>query len=668
MLFLKYDCKLSAEIFNCERELNYEKAIEIDTKSEVACAKYRDAARLCYVKAIKDRCTIIGVFTSDSINNKSCDKILCEFLQETTSSGEIETGTEITRNEFMKLLRLSEHNRFIDDVGRITEIFDLQASDRYRPKWHGLTESICMQTYEKSNALQLASQICCSNTLVPEIRRIFRNNVLHVAGHPVQYIVRTSTNELSDRVVDLLVASLYSNKRIISRRYALVDVTNRVDDEEIENTFSLGYGGTVVIRLNENEGSDEYASTTVRKFDIISKVIKKHYTSVLTIFCCSVSDNRIRDQFCESLPGVTFVEIAEDAISPAKAKEYIKRLAHEKGISSVRGLYAALGYENKSFSVRQLDSIFERWYDKHLRLKVFPQYASLSSPNIVKKKAKGDAYQDLLDMIGLYEQKKMIIKAIDYYKARKMFADYNAFSDRPSMHMAFTGNAGTAKTTVARLFAQIMFDNGLLSSGQFVEVGRADLVGKYVGWTAQIVKEKFKEAKGGVLFIDEAYSLVDDRKGMFGDEAINTIVQEMENMRKDIIVILAGYPDEMREFLSRNSGLSSRIAFHIHFPDYSPDELMQIMDLLAKQKGRVISDPARELLIADFKSVVSDNSFGNGRYVRNVLEKAMMGQASRLIHTGYDQIDETKIAMLEADDFDLKEPENRHAARMIGFR
>ena len=128
----------------------------------------------------------------------------------------------------------------------------------------------------------------------------------------------------------------------------------------------------------------------------------------------------------------------------------------------------------------------------------------------------------------------------------------------------------------------------MLSEGRLYEVGRADLVGKYVGWTAQIVKNKFKQAKGSVLFIDEAYALLEDRSGLYGDEAINTIVQEMENHREDMVVIFAGYPKEMEAFLARNPGLRSRIAFHLPFEDYSARELYRIARLLAEEKGDVL--------------------------------------------------------------------------------
>ena len=164
-------------------------------------------------------------------------------------------------------------------------------------------------------------------------------------------------------------------------------------------------------------------------------------------------------------------------------------------------------------------------------------------------------------MIGLESAKKVIEQAVATFKMQKRLSKKGVDIGKNTMHMVFTGNPGTAKTTTARLIAEILKDEGVLSSGVFVEAGRADLIGQYVGHTAPKVKKKFEDAMGGVLFIDEAYSLNDgEHRGSFGDEAINTIVQEMDNRREDIIVIFAGYPDEMKSFIERNPGMSSRIA------------------------------------------------------------------------------------------------------------
>ena len=234
------------------------------------------------------------------------------------------------------------------------------------------------------------------------------------------------------------------------------------------------------------------------------------------------------------------------------------------------------------------------------------------------------------------------------------------------MHMVFTGNPGSAKTTVARLFAQIMRQNGLLSSGHLVEVGRSDLVGQYVGSTAPLVVERFKQAEGGVLFIDEAYSLLDDKSGLYGDETINTIVQQMENRRDSVVVIFAGYPDQMEQFLQRNLGLRFRIAYHVPFADYNAEELSAIADLMAKKDGLELTEGAKAKLQRLFESACTEADFGNGRYVRNILEKARMAQAVRLLKMDPDEVTAQDVRTIE--DSDIEEPEKEKVQRIrIGF-
>lgn len=240
-------------------------------------------------------------------------------------------------------------------------------------------------------------------------------------------------------------------------------------------------------------------------------------------------------------------------------------------------------------------------------------------------------------------------------------------NERLTMHMLFTSNPGTAKTTVARLFAEIMKENGLLSSGRMIEVGRGDLIGKYVGWTATIVKQKFDEAQGGVLFIDETYSLVDDRDGSFGDEAINTIVQEMENHRDNVIVIFAGYPDKMEDFLQKNPGLRSRIAYRVHFDDYDAESLCKIANVIANKKGLCLSKDANEKLEVIFKSVRRERDFGNGRYVRNIIEKAKMAQATRLLAMDFESVKRKDVITICADDIEFPHITTESEKKFIGF-
>jgi SpoVK/Ycf46/Vps4 family AAA+-type ATPase len=219
--------------------------------------------------------------------------------------------------------------------------------------------------------------------------------------------------------------------------------------------------------------------------------------------------------------------------------------------------------------------------------------------------------------------------------------------------MVFTGNPGCAKTTVARLLCDILRKEEVLKTGNFVECGRADLVGRYVGWTAKAVKARFREAKGGILFIDEAYSLVDDSNS-FGAEAINTIVQEMENARDEVIVIFAGYPEPMERFIEQNEGMRSRIAFHLKFPDYNPDELMGIMDLMLKKKELEMDLPARSECKRIFELACDVPDFGNGRFVRNLLEQAIMKQAGRLLPPGIKKRpSKSEITLLKKEDFQV---------------
>jgi SpoVK/Ycf46/Vps4 family AAA+-type ATPase len=324
--------------------------------------------------------------------------------------------------------------------------------------------------------------------------------------------------------------------------------------------------------------------------------------------------------------------------------------------------------EERSYLAPELVSIFDEWYNVKLKTSVYPQYKDIAvaRKEAVKAKPQGTAYEELSLMIGLTEAKDVIKKALNYYKMQKLYEEKGVKKNNPAMHMIFTGNPGTAKTTVARLFARIMKENGLLSKGQLVEVGRGDLVGKYTGWTAQTVQAKFKEAMGGVLFIDEAYSLVDGRDGSFGDGAINTIVQEMENHRSDVVVIFAGYPDKMEGFLDKNPGLRSRIAFHVPFADYSSTELCQIAEMLSKKNGMKIETAALEKLERAFDAAKSNTDFGNGRYVRNVFEQAKMNQASRLLEKDFDDITSDEITTITEEDIVVPE-KKKCEIRRIGF-
>lgn len=396
--------------------------------------------------------------------------------------------------------------------------------------------------------------------------------------------------------------------------------------------------------------------------------MKKYRHQVLTVFCLPRECTTSKDIFYENLGNTSIVEFKEEFVSGECAKEFLKGLAKDRKIRTDKNLFERLEAE-KGYLAPDLHNLFDDWYNNKLKTVVYPQYRDVVTAKceVIKAVPKGSAYDELSHMIGLDEAKKMINQALNYYKAQKLFADKGMKNDHPAMHMIFTGNPGTAKTTVARLFARIMKENNLLSKGNLIEVGRGDLVGKYVGWTAPTIQKKFKEAQGSVLFIDEAYSLVDDRDGSFGDEAINTIVQEMENHRNDVVVIFAGYPDKMESFLQKNPGLRSRIAYHVPFSDYDTESLCEIAKLIAKQKGLKFTKEAFEKLYGLFDAARTGSDFGNGRFVRNVIEKAKMAQATRLLTMDFDSVGSEDITTITSEDIELPKASTKPKTKQIGF-
>jgi len=262
------------------------------------------------------------------------------------------------------------------------------------------------------------------------------------------------------------------------------------------------------------------------------------------------------------------------------------------------------------------------------------------------------------DLIGLAPVKQRIRDIAALLVIDRLRLNQGLAAQAPSLHMSFTGNPGTGKTTVAMRMAQILHRLGYVRKGHLVAVTRDDLVGQYIGHTAPKTREVLKKAMGGVLFIDEAYYLYrPENERDYGQEAIEILLQVMENQRDDLVVILAGYAGRMATFFQSNPGMSSRIAHHIDFPDYNPDELLQIADRMLDGMHYGFGAGARETFADYLSRRIQQPHFSNARSVRNALDRIRLRQASRL----FAQPDRA----LSRDDLTTIEPEDIRASRVF---
>jgi len=275
-----------------------------------------------------------------------------------------------------------------------------------------------------------------------------------------------------------------------------------------------------------------------------------------------------------------------------------------------------------------------------------PAGASASDPDVIEA-----LLGELHAMVGLAQVKQEVANVIDLIVSARQREQVGLPVPVISRHLVFAGPPGTGKTTVARLYKQILTALGVLRGGPLVEVARADLVGQYLGHTAQRTRECFERARGGVLFIDEAYSLANDR---FGIEAIDTLVKLMEDHRDEVVVIAAGYAQEMSGFLAANPGLASRFSRYVMFDNYTPDELVTIFALHAAAGGYECPSETLAVLADHFTHVPRGRSFGNGRYARQVLEDAVTRQAGRLRRLGAPT--EADMRLLIPEDIATQDP------------
>lgn len=676
VLYFQYEYICSSEPENVALADRYSVRNELRRLSQSINDGLPDGAEVFISNIHKKRVTLCAIV--DIGERDKGEKFVLEFMAGVGLDGRILEIKEITISQFLSQLSRAERNDYVDNDDELKKRLGL---DGLGSNDHNFQETLIEPGLTKTYAKKQCREMLCDDSVSLELERIFApNSPPTFVAHPVHYIITADDEGVRKSLRELLLGSLFMVGRLQSRRVSIISpatdnrprriyIGPRYNMSSMETVYEVQRGGTVVLQPLCALYDDEHADPTVDQTAQIAEIIRKHRRDVLTIIELRSSDRMLLNIFMKELKGIAVVRLGEGLVSPKDAAIYLKRKAKMDGITECSSLFSHISSREGGLLPSELNRIYTKWYDNYLRTKIYGQYSSVAAISKMEcLKPKGDAYSELTDLVGLQEAKAVIRQAMDYHIAQKMYGDRNIKSVRPAMHMVFTGNPGTAKTTVARLTAQIMKDNNLLAVGGLVEAGRADIVDRYLGGTAPKVRDLFARAKGSVLFIDEAYSLVDHRPGMFGDEAISTIVQEMENAREDTVVIFAGHPDKMEDLLLSNPGLKSRISFYVPFDDYGPEELLSILDLTVQKNGMTIDPGAYSKVDDIIRCTMHSENFGNGRFIRNLFEKAKMRQASRLVELVGTDVDDNYIRALVADDFEMPaEYRMNPKKRPIGF-
>ncbi len=590
----------------------------------------------------------------------------------------VEDAEEIKISSLAHYAHMADHCQFLEDEDKVLMECSLGSYGGIRSA--NFQEHFISEDYSLEKAKLEAKKANCSNSLVAELERIYTpQKQTSFIGNPVHYLLYCDDKDSAKKISGIIGSALYANGRLKSKRMLFQDLsklwTRRShsvwDDDEntdllVRNFFHYQKGGSLVLTANNLTGSN-FAQKCELELETLAQLLDSYKVETLSIIVLDKGAKTLGETIKNQLPKVRFVEIEEESFYADTMKELLLEKAAIDQIEDTASLLDAIPKGNRAFCSKDVTEIYSNWLNTRLANEVYPQYKEIKTGNLGLLKPKGDAYTELQTLIGLKSAKTVIQQALDYHKAQNLYKKAGITDLQASKHMVFTGNPGTAKTTVARLFAQILKDNGVLSRGNLVEVGRKDLVGKYVGWTAKQVEDAFNKAKGSVLFIDEAYSLCEEKAGLYGDEAINTIVQMMENCREDTVVIFAGYPDRMQEFLDKNPGLRSRIAFNVNFDNYNTEELVEILQLFASKSGITLASGVLDFVRPLFDRAQKDPTFGNGRFVRNVFEQAKMRQATRLVNLDPETLTNDTIRTLLPEDFGGQTTFTLKDSKPLGF-
>ena len=437
------------------------------------------------------------------------------------------------------------------------------------------------------------------------------------------------------------------NKRYVLQKGQLVEVNNALVTNAISSIKANQKYIVFISDVKESKLLEQLGVSFIRG---INDFIQTEQFDEVAIK--EISTNLLKE-LQSKIKNILHYEITfDDSLISYIMNQYIS----EKGIASLEEqtnyIYRCLSEHKLKYGLKNLKATIT-YQDNQLTMIYNDERINLSAliPSRMQNSMQ-EIKEELDKIVGLKEVKEYVLSLEDHFHIQSLRKKEGLKTTEVSKHMIFTGNPGTGKTTIARIISKYLKTIGILKNGQLIEVSRGDLVGRYVGHTAPLTNSIIHSAMGGVLFIDEAYSLYRGKDDSFGLEAIDTLVKAIEDYRDEFIVILAGYSKEMEDFLQANSGLKSRFPNIINFPDYSAKELLEIAVNIAISKDYKIEEDALPTLQEYFemRQTTSSMTSGNGRMARNVVEAAILNQSKRLIVDKQAPMD-----ILIIDDFDLSD-------------
>lgn len=607
-----------------------------------------------------------------------------DFLK-TQSEDFIKTNRLLLLKEDEDYYLISQENYNDQEImGKIKDFFDYEFTLN---KVKTLTESDFIKKLETSDRRELvkfllsASKETLSHQLKPHLEKL--EELKNICGlidfkNVVQELITyLSFQEKINNKEQQQHFYIFNGERGTGRKFAIKFLMSLFE----MNAIFVNCNNFSIPKISEKDVPILVDYLSVRpktKSDIYDTIRQKKGHSINIIITRTIQEaESIKKELLEDFGKVSIVNFPQ--YDEAELKEIGLQMLNQKGIQLSNEDYEQLIAENKVlkdakevrlFVQELVEFAVQNDYDpsdkNELSLDGFiPQNES-------SVEDEENAEKKLSELIGLEEVKVVLNQQLAYNQVSALRQAHGFSNEILNRHLVFSGNPGTGKTIVARLYTKILYNNKIIQENKLVEVGRADLVGEYVGQTAPKVKRAFDEAKGGVLFIDEAYSLIPSSERDFGHEAISAIIQEMENRRDEVLVIFAGYEELMAKFIETNPGLSSRISREIKFLDYTIDQLIAILELMINKRYYQLTDDCKTVLHQHFSEVVNSRNFGNARYVRKLVDEIVFSQAQRVIEGDKNQLeDDTFLNQITLTDINKAivaiEAKSSKLMSLIGF-